>query len=177
LGDIKKLLDKGDFGDDAKAQGFLEDVKDLFKDAIFLYNQHSALTSEEFRSGRKDIIKRFRKLYQYPPLSHHESDNIRKRLITFKNELFVFLKYPETINPTNNFAEQNIRNAVLFRKITFGNMTKNGKNNVAIAMTIIRTALLRALDPIKIMQGITANGVTPELLKQFGLPPTMAQAP
>ncbi|MEA3457290.1 MAG: IS66 family transposase [Candidatus Thermoplasmatota archaeon] len=177
LGDIKKLLEKEDFGDDPKAQGFLENVKEHFKDAIFLYNQHVALTPVEYRSGRKDIIKRFRKLYQHAPLSHHESDNIRKRLITFKNELFVFLKYPETINPTNNFAEIGIRNAVLFRKITFGSMTSKGKKNVSIAMTIIRTALLRGLAPIKILQNITANGVTPELLKQFGLPPAMAQAP
>jgi hypothetical protein len=177
LGDIKNLLDKEDFGDDAKAKAFLEDVKELFKDAIFLYNQHPSLTSVEYRSGRKDIIKRFRKLYQHAPLSHHESDNIRKRLIKFKTELFVFLKYPETISPTNNFAEQAIRNSVLFRKITFGSMTKNGQKNVSMAMTIIRTALLRALDPIKIMQDITAKGVTTELLQLFNLPSATAQAP
>ena len=29
-----------------------------------------------------------------PKLEHHETDNIRKRLVTFKYELFVFLKYP-----------------------------------------------------------------------------------
>jgi hypothetical protein len=176
LGDIKDLLDKKDFGEDAKAQGFLEAVKELFKDAVFLHNQHPVLTSNEYRSDRKDIIKRFRKLYQHATLTHHESDNIRKRLITFKNELFVFLKYPETISPTNNWAEIGIRNAVLFRKITFGNMTKNGKKNVSIAMTIIRTSMLKALDPVKILQDITANGVTPELLERFGLP-VVAQAP
>ena len=42
-------------------------------------------------------------------------------------------------------AEQAIRNAVIFRKITFGNMTAQGKINVALAMTIIRTAMRHRL--------------------------------
>jgi hypothetical protein len=174
LRDIKELL-KNKLP--LNSEVFLRAVKALIKEAIFLHSQHTALTPNEYRSARKDILKRFRKLYRHEPLSHHESDNIRKRLITFKNELFVFLKYPETINPTNNFAEQAIRNSVLFRKITFGNMTTKGKKNVSIAMTIIRTVILRALDPVKILQNIMANGVTAKLLEQFGLPSAIAQAP
>ena len=155
---------------------FLRAVKKLLKDAIFLHNQHTTLTPDEYRSGRKDVLKRFRKLLRQVPLSHHDSDNIRKRLIKFKNELFVFLKYP-AINPTNNWAEQKIRNAVIFRKITFGNMTVQGKKNVSIAMTIIKTALLRAFDSIEILRSIIAKGITSDLLKRFGLPENMPQAP
>jgi hypothetical protein len=72
------------------------------------------------------------------------------------DELLVFLKHP-AIFPTNNAAEQSIRNAVLFRKITFGNMTKRGKRNVAVIMTIIRTAMLRKLDPIGVLREIMLN--------------------
>jgi transposase len=97
-------------------------------------------------------------------------------LIKFKNELFVFLKYPG-VNPTNNFAERQLRNSVLFRKLTFGNMTARGKINVALAMTTIRTALLRALDPIGILRSIITKGVTSDLLRLFQLPETMPQAP
>lgn len=179
LGDIKELLDKKlpklkDKHPDAKA--FLEDVKELFKDAVFLKNQHSALTPDEYRSGRKDIMKRFRKLYQHEPLSHHESDNIRKRLIKFKNELFVFLKYP-AVEPTNNFAERGVRPCVLFRKISFGNMTRNGQKTVALIMTVIKTAKLRRLDPVKVLRDIMANGVNPELLAQFGIPSSIPKPP
>jgi hypothetical protein len=155
---------------------FLRTVKRLLKDAIFLHNQHIALTPDEYRSGRKDVLKRFRKLLRQAPLSYHDSDNIRKRLIKFKNELFVFLKYPG-VNPTNNFAERQLRNSVLFRKLTFGNMTARGKINVALAMTTIRTALLRALDPIGILRSIITKGVTSDLLRLFQLPETMPQAP
>lgn len=175
LRDIKKLLESG-LEEHPDAESFLLELKKLIKDAILLHGQHSALSVEAYRSGRKDILKQFRKLYRHAPLSHHESDNIRMRLITFKNELFTFLKYPE-ISPTNNFAEQAIRNAVLLRKLIFGSMTASGKLNVALAMTIIRTSMQRAFNPIEILRNIAGKGTTPELFKQFGLPVTMPQAP
>jgi hypothetical protein len=175
LRDIKAILDKK-LPESPDAETFLKALKKLIQDAIFLHDQYSILTAEEYRSGRKAILKRFRILYQHSPLSHHEADNIRKRLIAHKNELFVFLKYP-VIEPTNNRAETGIRNSVLFRKITFGNRTVQGKKNVELAMTIIRTAKLRLLNPIKILQSIMTGGVTPGLLEQFGLPGTMPEAP
>ena len=175
LGDIKELLDKELTGE-SDAKTFLNAVKEVFKDAVFLHNQHTVLTPELYRSARKEILKRFRVLYRHEPISHHETDNIRKRLITHKNELFVFLKNP-VISPTNNFAEQGIRNAVLFRKITFGNMTKQGQKNVSTLMTIIRTAKLRLLNPVNVLKDIMSNSVTSNLLEAFGLPCSMPEAP
>jgi hypothetical protein len=175
LRDVKAILDNK-LPENPDAEAFLKALKKLIQDAIFLHDQYSILTAEEYRFGRKAILKRFRILYQHSPLSHHEADNIRKRLITHKNELFVFLKYP-AIETTNNRAETGIRNSVLFRKITFGNRTEQGKKNVSIAMTIIRTAKLRLLNPIKILQSIMTGGITPGLLEQFGLPVAMPEAP
>jgi transposase len=149
LRDIRELFK--DVKLDQTARTFLESVKDLLQDAIRLHNTASALSNDEYRSMKKDIFKRFNKLLVNPELKHHETDNIRKRLITFKDELFVFLKFPAVL-PTNNPAEQGIRNAVLFRKITFGNMTNRGKRNVSIIMTIIRTAKLRGLNPVKVLK-------------------------
>jgi hypothetical protein len=115
-------------------------------------------------------------LYRDPSLSHKKADNIRKRLITHKNELFVFLKFPQ-ISPTNNHAEYGLRVPVIFRKITFGNMTQKGKNNVPLIMTIIKTAKLRMFNPIRELKTIVFKGVTPELLEQFGIHSAMAQPP
>jgi hypothetical protein len=61
--------------------------------------------------------------------------------------------------------------------MSFGNMTKNGQKTVALIMTIIKTAKLRMLDPVKILRDIMANGVTPGLMKQFGLLESMPEAP
>jgi hypothetical protein len=175
LGDVKELLDKG-LPEDPGAEAFLNDLKQLVQDAIALHKLYPDLTTEEWRAGKKEILKRFRKLYKIPPLSHKVADNIRKRLITHKDELFVFLKFPQ-VSPTNNHAERGPRNAVLFRKITFGSMTEKGKNNVALIMTIIKTAKLRLLNPVKVLKTIASKGVTPELLKQFGIHSAMAQPP
>ena len=82
LRDIKELLDAG-LQKHPDAERFLLAVKELIQDAISLHGQHSVLSVEAYRSGRKDILKRFRELYRNAPLSHHESDNIRKRLIAF----------------------------------------------------------------------------------------------
>jgi hypothetical protein len=174
LRDIKALLDK-ELPDQPEAEEFLLTLKQLIKDAIFLHNMHHALSNEEYRSAKKDIRKRFNKLRSNAELKHHETDNIRKRLITFKDELFVFLEYP-AIPPTNNPAEQGIRNAVLFRKISFGNMTERGKRNVSIIMTILRTAKQRALDPIKVLITIMGNNTSSTLLDRF-LRRAMSEAP
>ena len=175
LRDVKELLDKG-LLEDPDAETFLNELKQLVQDAIDLHKLYSKLTTEEWRSGKKEILKRFRKLYRISPLSHKEVDNIRKRLITHKNELFVFLKFPQ-VSPTNNHAERGLRGLVIFRKITFGSMTEKGKKNVALIMTIIKTAKLRMLNPVKVFQAIAAKGTTPELLEQFGIPTSMPQAP
>ena len=175
LRDIKGLLDKG-LPDAPDAETFLRELKQLLQDAIFLYRQHDNLTVDEFRSAKKKILKRFKKLRENDPLTHNESDNLRKRLITHKDELLVFLKHP-AVNPTNNRAEQGIRNAVLFRKTTFGNMTERGKRNVSLIMTIIRTAKLRSLNPIEILRSVMTEGVSSRLLARFGLPSAMPEAP
>ena len=159
----------------SEAKALLTETKDLFKDAIFLHNIHPALSDTEYRSAKKKILKRFRKQRKHSELEHHESDNIRKRLIKFKDELFTFLEHP-AIPPNNNAAEQGIRNAVLFRKITFGSMTGRGKRNVSIIMTIIRTAKLRGINPVKVMMGIMGNNAASTLAERF-LHPKMAEAP
>jgi hypothetical protein len=173
LRDIRDLLKDGSLAPEAKT--FLMDTKELFKNAIFLNNQHTALTPTEYRLACKDIRKRFKKLRSHSELEHHETNNIRKRLIKFKDELLVFLKYP-AILPTNNAAEQGIRNAVLFRKISFGNMTERGKRNVSIIMTITRTAKLRGLNPVKVMMAIMTNTAFSTLLERF-LRRAMPEAP
>ncbi len=154
LRDVKELLKDETLGLNTK--NFLLEFKTLFKDAIFLHNTHTTLPHAEYRLAKKDILKRFKKLCRHTELEHHETANIRKRLITFADELFVFLEFP-ALPPTNNAAEQGIRNAVLFRKITFGNMTARGKRDVSIIMTIIRTAMLQKLNPIEIVKKIMLN--------------------
>jgi hypothetical protein len=175
LRDVRELLEKG-VPENSDAAVFLQDLKKLIKDAIFIHSMYSSLSPEQFCSEKKGILKRFRELYENP-ISHKEAETIRKRLVTHKNELFTFLKYPGLVEPTNNRAEQGLRNSVIFRRLTFGTRTEQGKKNVSLIITVIRTAKLRCLNPIKILKSIVTKGTTPELLELFGIPTVMPQAP
>ncbi len=175
LRDIRELLVKG-VPENSDAAVFLQDLKKLIKDAIFIHSMYSKFSPESWCSERKSILKRFRELYKNP-VSIKEAETIRKRLVTHKNELFTFLKYPGLVEPTNNRAEQGLRNSVIFRRLTFGTRTEQGKKNVSLIITVIRTAKLKHLNPIKILKSIVTKGTTPELLELFGISTAMPMAP
>ena len=53
----------------------------------------------------------------------------------------------------------------------------SGNLNIELAMTIILNFIKKALNSIEILRDIAVKETTPELLKRFGLPTTMPQAP
>ena len=79
-------------------------------------------------------------------LTNKKAEALRKRLIRHKNELFTFLSHPE-VEPTNNFAERQLRPSVISRKLSFGNKTKEGANRHAVMMSLIQTAKLQGKNP------------------------------
>ena len=70
-------------------------------------------------------------------------ENLKKRGTPFG--------HPGLAEPTNNRTEQGLRNSVIFRHLTFGSRTKQGKKNVLLIITVMRTAKFKHLNPIKIM--------------------------
>jgi len=167
LRDIRALLKKN-IPENSDAALFLNNLKNLIQSAIELYHKYPVLPSEYFRSERKKILKQFKKL-RSKSLAHEEAETLRKRLITHKNEIFTFLKFPHLIEPTNNIAEQRIRHCVLFRKITFGNRTTQGKKNVSLILTLIRTAILNKIDPVNIIKSLFIHGITHNITTLFHL--------
>lgn len=166
LRDVKKLEEQ--FPDDREVSSFCHSLKELIQEAIFLHSQHAKLTPEEWKSGKKDSLHRFRKLYN-TPISNPRTETLRKRLLKHKDEIFTFLQYPE-IEPTNNRAERALRNLVILRKIIFGNRSLQGTKNVSLIATIIQTAKLNGLDPKEVLKTLLTKGLTPELSEKFGLP-------
>jgi transposase len=73
---------------------------------------------------------------------------ITKRLWKSAHGLFTFLT-TEGVDPTNNHAEREIRNAVVMRKISGGSRSDRGADTRAILMSIFRTQQLQGLDPVK----------------------------
>ena len=169
LRDVKKLEEK--FSEKTEVISFCSNLKKLIQDAILLHTQHDKLPPEKWKSSKKDIFRRFKNLYKIP-ISHPETETLRKRLLKHNDEILTFLKYPKVIEPTNNRAERSLRNLVIFRKITFGNRSDQGTKNVSLILTIIQTAKLKGLDPKQVLMTLLTNGLTPELSEQFNLPQT-----
>ena len=68
------------------------------------------------------------------------------RLRRYGEHIFTFLDYP-AVTPDNNFAERQIRPAVILRKNSQSNRSDRGAATQAILMSVYRTLRLRKLNP------------------------------
>ena len=75
-----------------------------------------------------------------------DAARLAKRLSRHRDELFTFLDRPEA-DWNNNFAERQIRPAVILRKNSQCNRSERGAATQAVLMSIYRTIKLRGHDP------------------------------
>ena len=94
--------------------------------------------------------------FRFPNPNKRILQRFVKRLNRHKDELFTFLYY-KNIDYHNNHAEQQIRPDVIFRKITFQNRSYKGAQAHQVLMSILQTAKLNNLDPIKTLIQILNN--------------------
>jgi transposase len=67
-----------------------------------------------------------------------EVRNMATALFMHFERLFTFLEH-EGVEPTNNVAERTLRTAVQWRKISFGNRSRNGEIATARLLTVTQT--------------------------------------
>ena len=67
-----------------------------------------------------------------------EVRNLATALFIHFERLFTFLEY-EGVEPTNNVAERTLRTAVQWRKISFGNRSRDGEIATARLLTVTQT--------------------------------------
>lgn len=87
-------------------------------------------------------------------LSDKNAETLRKRLLDPGKEherLFTFLKYPD-VEPTNNQAEQSLRNLVIFRKICFGTRSADGSRSHSVLPSLVLTAKRQNQHLLKFLQ-------------------------
>ena len=89
-----------------------------------------------------------------------KSEALRKRLVSHKDEIFTFLSRPE-VEPTNNFAERQLRPLVVMRKLTGGSRSAKGTKRLAVMMSLIQTAKLQGKDPKDLLLSLILN--SPEI--------------
>jgi len=113
-------------------------VKKLLQDAIVLSHRHGELApSTMYRYARRLECRTDRLLASH--ITHEENRKLRNHLLAHREQLFPCL-YEPNVPPTNNLAEQQLRGAVVTRKIGGCNRTAAHAESHAIIASIAQTA-------------------------------------
>jgi transposase len=144
--------------------GFAKMLRRLIRDGIRL--RRRANFAPQLHAG---LIQRIdRRLVALAEAAYVDSDASRlaKRLSRHKDSLFTFLDRPEA-DWQNNFAERQIRPAVILRKNSQCNRSELGAATQAVLMSVYRTLKLRGHDPRTAIEAALrsycATGTLPEL--------------
>jgi transposase len=194
---LLRELEKVDQHNDAAAwQAFAKTLRRLLRDGIRL-RKRSDFTPEKYQSRILRLGRRLDALLaagtdspgaSYAPgspgaraaaacplpadvFADADVRRLCKRLRRTGDHLFTFLDYPE-IPFENNFAERQIRPAVILRKHSQSNRSDRGARTQAVLMSVYRTLRLRGHDPL---QSITDALRT--YLQTGQLPPLPAPIP
>lgn len=116
--------------------------------------------------GRVDRLNaRVAKMASEEPVDG-DTRRLIKRLRKYGEYLFTFLDYAD-VPFENNFAERQIRPAVILRKNSQSNRSERGAATQAVLMSVYRTLKLRSLNPTKAiadaLKTYVSTGILPPL--------------
>ena len=141
----------------------LRDSKDLakhYKEAKVIHKRLKSIykqaKSYNHKATDEEINKLLERIDKISQMKFERSEVrkfVRSVCIKHRDNLFRFAKDPE-IDGDNNLAERAIRKAVIIRKISNGNRSKNGAKYLEILLSVIETLKLQGVNPIKGMQNI-----------------------
>jgi hypothetical protein len=134
----------------AQWQGFAKMLRRLIRDAIRLRKRED-FTPDRYwsRIGRID-----QRLCMLADTAYHDKDaeRLAKRLSRTRHHLWTFLDEP-SVPFDNNFAERQIRPAVILRKNSQSNRSEQGAATQAVLMSVYRTLKLRGHNPTQTIAG------------------------
>ena len=125
-------------------QAFAKKLRRLLRDGIRLRKQKD-FTPEAYRGRVDRLNKRLAQLAHHEPVDG-DTRRLTKRLHKHAEHIFTFLDYGD-VPFENNFAERQIRPAVILRKNSQSNPSDRGAATQAILMSVYRTLELRGLNP------------------------------
>ena len=142
----------------------------LFCDSISTLFQKACEIGQKFNKGgiqrdRADAFKH--RLYSglnsicTGILTVKKAETLRQRLLDSNkeyNRLFTYLDYPN-VQPTNNHAEQSLRNMVIFRKICFGTRSAEGSYSHSILPSLLLTARRQGKHPLDFFKILFASDI------------------
>jgi hypothetical protein len=160
--DISALITQLPAGQrDAQSLEFCAKSRALFSDVCALGAQRDT-GQISFSDGVAKIPALYSRLHAIcaHSLAYPDAEAFRQRLLDPKRDyhrLFTFLKV-NRMPPTNNHAEQSLRQPVLLRKLTFGNRSTIDAHTLGINLSILQTIHLQKLNPIPILHSLLVNG-------------------
>jgi hypothetical protein len=162
---LLRELEKVDQRNDSiEWQAFAKKLRRLLRDGIRL-RKRPDLVPEAYR-GRADRLNK--RLATLAGEEHLDADarRVSKRLRKHAEYLFTFLDY-DHVPFENNFAERQIRPAVILRKNSQSNRSDRGATTQATLMSVYRTLKLRGLNPTdtvtQALRSTVATGQLPPL--------------
>jgi transposase len=144
---LLRELEKVDLrNDSAEWRAFAKKLRRLLRDGMRLRRR------PDFAPGKLQsrVDRLNRRLATLVAEEHLDGDTRRltKRLRKYAEFIFTFLDYRD-VPFENNFAERQIRPAVILRKNSQSNRSEQGAVTQAILMSVYRTLKLRGLDPTR----------------------------
>lgn len=130
---------------DEEAIGFCEDLIAFFNDAC---RKNKKIKKYPYQ-GKNHYYSRLKKICKKEQINK-DAEAFRERLLDPKreyNRLFTFMDHPE-VEPTNNQAEQSLRNLVIFRKICFGTRSSEGSHSHSVLPSLLLTAKRQGIHPL-----------------------------
>jgi transposase len=113
-------------------------VKNVLKDAVTLAHRHEELAPKTMANYRRRIERRMDKVLA-GRIDHPENLRFWNHLFTHREQLFICLRDP-AVAPTNNLAEQQLRGAVVTRKLGGCNRSWAHADHHAVLATVAQTA-------------------------------------
>jgi transposase len=128
-------------------KAFRKKLSRFMKDAVRLMERCEALEPAVYERRKRRLHRRLDDFIAQP---HEDADAVRlvKRLKRHRNEMLTFLDH-ENVSPYNNYGEQQMRPAVITRKVSQQNRSEDGAKAHAIFMSLFRSAELQGLNPVK----------------------------
>ena len=166
---LLRELEKVDLHNDSTEwRAFAKKLRRLLRDGIRLRKQPD-FAPDKYRSRVHLLDKRLTALTRQEPFDG-DVRRLTKRLGRHVDHIFTFLDYAD-VPFENNFAERQIRPAVILRKNSQSNRSDRGAATQAVLMSVYRTLKLRGLNPTK-----TIADALIAYLTTGNLPPLPGQA-
>jgi transposase len=124
---------------DSRAWQFFEDIQVWVTRGCRLHRLRNTLTSGELALETSGLRQEQQRLETTDAIDHDKARRLQGRLRRYTGEWLVFLDDPR-VPPTNNRAEQLLRQLVILRKLTFGHRSLRGARITARLMTVKETA-------------------------------------